>query len=226
MLRTASAISSRDRGSGETRSTSTAGMLLRTSGPPGRSLRPRWGSATLRLRRPTSVAPRGGDVETNHARVAVAEFVATFTLIFIGAGAVVLNAAGNLDLTGVALAHGLALAIMVSITMHISGGLVNPAVAISLWVTGKLPSTRAVVLHRGRAPRRDRRRAPAEGADPPGALRRRQRRHPGARRHDGRRQGDPDRGHDDVLPRVRGLRHRGGRTRPVPRRPPGSRSAS
>jgi glycerol uptake facilitator-like aquaporin len=77
--------------------------------------------------------------------VAVAEFVATFTLIFIGAGAVVLNAAGNLDLTGVALAHGLALAIMVSITMHISGGLVNPAVAISLWVTGKLPSTRAVV---------------------------------------------------------------------------------
>jgi MIP family channel proteins len=84
-------------------------------------------------------------VETSHAKVAVAEFVATFTLIFIGAGAVVLNAAGNLDLTGVALAHGLALAIMVSITAHISGGLVNPAVAISLWVTGKLPSTRTLV---------------------------------------------------------------------------------
>ncbi len=72
----------------------------------------------------------------------VAEFIATFALIFIGAGAVVANAAGALDLTGVALAHGLVLAIMVSVTMHTSGGVVNPAVAISLWVTGKLDSVR------------------------------------------------------------------------------------
>ncbi len=40
-------------------------------------------------------------------KAAVAEFVATFALIFIGAGAVILNANGQLDLTGVALAHGL-----------------------------------------------------------------------------------------------------------------------
>lgn len=84
-------------------------------------------------------------METDNAKVAVAEFVATFTLVFIGAGAVVLYNAGNLDLTGVALAQGLALAVMVSITAHISGGLVNPAVAISLWVTGKMPSTKAAV---------------------------------------------------------------------------------
>jgi len=77
-------------------------------------------------------------------KAAVAEFVATFALIFIGAGAVIAVSLG-LDLTGVALAHGLVLAIMVSITAHISGGLVNPAVAISLWVTGKMPSTKAVV---------------------------------------------------------------------------------
>jgi aquaporin Z len=82
----------------------------------------------------------------NTGKAAVAEFVATFALIFVGAGAVVLNANGQLDLTGVALAHGLVLAIMVSVTAHISGGLVNPAVAISLWVTGKLPTTRAGVL--------------------------------------------------------------------------------
>jgi MIP family channel proteins len=82
----------------------------------------------------------------NTGKAAVAEFVATFALIFIGAGAVILNANGQLDLTGVALAHGLVLAIMVSVTAHISGGLVNPAVAISLWVTGKLPTTRAGVL--------------------------------------------------------------------------------
>ena len=46
-------------------------------------------------------------------RAAVAEFVATFALVFVGAGAVILNANGQLDLTGVALAHGLVLAIMV-----------------------------------------------------------------------------------------------------------------
>ncbi len=82
----------------------------------------------------------------NTSRAAVAEFVATFALIFVGAGAVVLNANGQLDLTGVALAHGLVLAIMVSVTAHISGGLVNPAVAIALWITGKLPTARTGVL--------------------------------------------------------------------------------
>jgi aquaporin TIP len=74
----------------------------------------------------------------------VAEFVATFALILFGAGASILGANGQLDLTGVALAHGLTLAIMVSVTAHISGGLVNPAVAFSLWVTGKLPSRTTV----------------------------------------------------------------------------------
>ena len=78
-------------------------------------------------------------------KAAVAEFVATFALIFIGAGAVIAVSLG-LDLTGVALAHGLVLAIMVSITAHISGGLVNPAVTIGLWVAGKIPSQRAVIL--------------------------------------------------------------------------------
>jgi aquaporin Z len=79
-------------------------------------------------------------------KAAVAEFVATFALVFVGAGAVILGANGQLDLTGVALAQGLVLAIMVSITAHISGGMVNPAVAISLWVTGKVPSGRAGAL--------------------------------------------------------------------------------
>ena len=79
-------------------------------------------------------------------RAAVAEFVATFALVFIGASAVILNAAGVLDLTGVALAHGLVLAIMVSVTAHISGGLVNPAVTAALWVAGKVSTPRAIVL--------------------------------------------------------------------------------
>jgi aquaporin Z len=79
-------------------------------------------------------------------RAVVAEFVATFALVFVGAGAVVLAAGGQLDLVGVALAHGLVLMVMVSITGHISGGLLNPAVAVALWVAGKLTTQRAAVL--------------------------------------------------------------------------------
>ncbi len=78
-------------------------------------------------------------------KAAVAEFVATFALIFVGAGSVV-TAGFGLDLTGIALAHGLVLAVMVSVTGHLSGGLVNPAVTAGLWVAGKLPSSRAVAL--------------------------------------------------------------------------------
>ena len=80
-------------------------------------------------------------------KAAVAEFVATFALIFMGAGAVILSVGtGQLDLVGVALAHGLVLAIMVSVTGHISGGLVNPAVTIALWTTGKISTQRGAVL--------------------------------------------------------------------------------
>src|SRR3954447_17481400 len=74
---------------------------------------------------------------------AVAAFIATFTQIFIGAGSSILYATKQVDLVGVALAHGLALAIMVSITAYISGGHVNPAVTAGLWVTGKIETVRA-----------------------------------------------------------------------------------
>jgi aquaporin Z len=78
-------------------------------------------------------------------KAAVAEFVGTFALILIGAGAVVLNAAGQLDLVGVALAHGVVLAIMVSISLHTSGGVFNPAVQLALWLTGKMSTMRSAV---------------------------------------------------------------------------------
>jgi MIP family channel proteins len=80
------------------------------------------------------------------SKAAVAEFVATFALIFVGAGSVIVASAGQLDLVGVALAHGLVLAVMVSVTGHISGGLVNPAVTIALWVAGKIGTQRGAVL--------------------------------------------------------------------------------
>ena len=78
-------------------------------------------------------------------KAAVAEFVATFALIFVGAGAVILAADGQLDLVGVALAHGLVLAIMVSVIGHISGGHINPAVTIALWSAGKIATARGAV---------------------------------------------------------------------------------
>ena len=79
-------------------------------------------------------------------KAAVAEFVATFALIFVGAGAVIVASSGQLDLVGVALAHGLVLAVMVSVTGHVSGGLVNPAVTIALWAAGKVGTQRGAVL--------------------------------------------------------------------------------
>lgn len=77
-------------------------------------------------------------------KAAVAEGIATFALTFVGAGAVLMTGVADGGLVGVALAHGVALAILVSITGHISGGAVNPAVTIGLWVTGKLDTPRAV----------------------------------------------------------------------------------
>ncbi len=79
-------------------------------------------------------------------RAALAEFVATLALVFIGAGSVVVAGPSGSGLVGVALAHGIVLAVMVSVTAHISGGLVNPAVTVALWVTGKLGTARALVL--------------------------------------------------------------------------------
>lgn len=55
----------------------------------------------------------------------VAEFVGTFALVFIGGGAIIAGA----GLVGVALAHGIILAVLVSALMRISGHF-NPAVTI------------------------------------------------------------------------------------------------
>lgn len=76
-----------------------------------------------------------------------AEFFATFALVFIGAGAVIMDSlsGGALGLLGVAVAHGLVLMTMVYATGHISGGHVNPAVTAALWVTKKIESKKAVL---------------------------------------------------------------------------------
>ena len=64
----------------------------------------------------------------------LAEAIGTFALIFIGIGAIYANP----GLLGVALAHGLTIAVMVSATGHISGGHLNPAVTLGALVGGKI----------------------------------------------------------------------------------------
>jgi MIP family channel proteins len=82
----------------------------------------------------------------NTGRAAAAEFVGTFALIFFGAGSVILARNGQLDLLGVAFAHGLVIAIMVSQMAHLSDAAFNPAIHISLWATGKSSSVRTLIM--------------------------------------------------------------------------------
>jgi MIP family channel proteins len=71
-----------------------------------------------------------------------AEFLGTFALVFFGAGAICadryLQSSGGIGLLGIALAHGLAMAIMVSALGHVSGGHFNPAISIGFWVTKRI----------------------------------------------------------------------------------------
>jgi aquaporin Z len=76
----------------------------------------------------------------------VAEFIGTFALIFIGAGSIIASptAPGVMGtLVGIALAHGLTIAVMASATGHISGGHLNPAVTIGMLATGRIDATKA-----------------------------------------------------------------------------------
>lgn len=67
----------------------------------------------------------------------IAEFIGTFGLIFMGAGAIIAGA-GRTGLVGIALAHGLAIFLGVSFSGHISGGHLNPAVTAAFMATKRI----------------------------------------------------------------------------------------
>jgi len=93
-------------------------------------------------------------------RRGAAEFVGTFALIFVGAGSILtiakalapalttaqaIDVYGGLTLVGVALAHGLAIAVMASAVGHISGAHFNPAVTLGFFITRRIAPSLAVV---------------------------------------------------------------------------------
>jgi MIP family channel proteins len=83
-----------------------------------------------------------------NSRAYVAEAMGTFTLCFIGGGAICLNATqpdGGSGLLGVAVAHGLALSLAVSAAMGVSGGHINPAVTLAILATGRTTVKKAVL---------------------------------------------------------------------------------
>lgn len=65
----------------------------------------------------------------------VAELIGTLALVYVG---VLVISLGVANLVGVALAHGLAIACLVSALMTISGGQFNPAVTVGLLVARKI----------------------------------------------------------------------------------------
>lgn len=77
----------------------------------------------------------------------LAEGLGTFLFFTIGAGSIIVatNDVQGSGLVTIALAHGLALAVLVSAFGAISGGHFNPAVTVGLLVAGKIAGVRALL---------------------------------------------------------------------------------
>jgi MIP family channel proteins len=85
-------------------------------------------------------------------RATFAEFVATLLFVFLGAGSVVASSTlSNGELTAtrlvaIALAHGLAIVLLVFATANISGGHINPAVTFAALLTKKISAARGLMF--------------------------------------------------------------------------------
>ena len=82
-------------------------------------------------------------------RSSLTELIATFFFVFLGAGVVVVtgNMLAGMDaarLIAIALGHGLAIALLVSATAHLSGAHINPAVTFAAMITKRISLVQGV----------------------------------------------------------------------------------
>lgn len=75
----------------------------------------------------------------------LAEFIAAFFLVFVGAGAIIsdgflsqIRVTDSFGPLGIAIAHGLALAVAIAAIARISGGHANPAVSLAFFVARRM----------------------------------------------------------------------------------------
>jgi aquaporin Z len=86
-------------------------------------------------------------------RQAIVEFIGPFALMFIGGASIIITQTwvqppqpiGADGLIAIALAHGLAIGLMVAAAGHISGGLYNPALTVGLVATRRMSVERGVI---------------------------------------------------------------------------------
>lgn len=81
-------------------------------------------------------------MERKDVSAVVAELIGCFLFVFVGAGSIMANTwmQGSLGLLGIAMAHGLALAVLITIFGATSGGHFNPAVTIAFLVARRIKS--------------------------------------------------------------------------------------
>lgn len=82
-------------------------------------------------------------------RPLIAELLGTFAVVFVATAAVCVEGAARKGgqptggLVGIALAYGLAYAAGLAATVHISGGFLNPAITLMLWVLKRMDGAKA-----------------------------------------------------------------------------------
>ncbi|KAF5176172.1 Aquaporin nip1-2 [Thalictrum thalictroides] len=88
------------------------------------------------------ISPQDAAVKTTsptNVHKILAEFAATYILIFTGCGSIIVDVLHNISIVGIAIVWGLVVMVLVYTVGHISGAHFNPAVTIAFAVSRKFP---------------------------------------------------------------------------------------